>query len=223
MELQESREAFRDNLSRPGRTWPARPREVECSADFTHGADRHESNLFWDGGPIWSALSPTLSPLDTTHLERTLVLLKPDAVQRGLVGRILARFEEKGLQLVALKMRCFPEDLLRRHYDVHKERPFFEGLVKYMGSGPVVAMALQGVDAISVVRRLVGATNGRESAPGTIRGDFGMSFSTNLVHASDGPESAASELAMWFVDVEEVVEWTPADLDWRYNAEEELA
>lgn len=156
-------------------------------------------------------------------MERTLVLLKPDAVQRGLIGRILTRFEEKGLQLVALKMRCFPEDLLRRHYEVHRERPFFEGLVKYMGSGPVVAMALQGVDAVAVVRRMVGATNGRESDPGTIRGDFGMSFSTNLVHASDGPETAESELAMWFGDAQEVASWTPADLDWRYNAEEELA
>lgn len=156
-------------------------------------------------------------------MERTLVLLKPDAVQRGLVGRILTRFEEKGLQLVALKMRCFPEDLLRRHYEVHRERPFYEGLVKYMGSGPVVALALQGVDAVSVVRRMVGATNGRESDPGTIRGDFGMSFATNLVHASDGQESAQSELCMWFADSGELVEWTPADLDWRYDAREELA
>ena len=155
-------------------------------------------------------------------MERTLVLLKPDAVQRSLVGRILTRFEEKGLELVALKMRRFPEEHLREHYAVHRERPFFEGLVRYMSSGPVVALALQGVEAISVVRRLVGATNSREAAPGTIRGDLGMSFSNNLVHASDGPDTAASELAHWFGEPQETVDWTPADLEWRYNVEEEL-
>ena len=155
-------------------------------------------------------------------MERTLVLLKPDAVQRGLVGAILARFEDKGLGLIALKMRRFSEEHLREHYAVHRERPFFEGLVRTMSSGPVVALALEGVEAIAVVRRMVGATNSREAHPGTIRGDFGMSFSTNLVHASDGAESAASELAHWFGDAQEVVEWTPADLAWRYDAEEEL-
>ena len=152
-------------------------------------------------------------------MERTLVLLKPDAVQRGLVGRILTRFEEKGLQLVALKMRCFPEDLLRRHYEVHRERPFYEGLVKYMGSGPVVALALQGVDAVSVVRRMVGATNGRESDPGTIRGDFGASRSFNLVHGSDSPESAAFEIPLYFGE-EELIEYTPAGGRWVFPADE---
>lgn len=156
-------------------------------------------------------------------MERTLVLLKPDAVQRGLVGRILARFEAKGLQLVGLKMRQFSADHLREHYAVHRERPFFRSLVEYMSSGPVVALALEGKDAVAVVRRLVGATNAREAAPGTIRGDLGMSFSNNLVHASDGPESAAFELGLWFPDAAEVVEWTPADLSWRYNVGEELS
>ena len=167
------------------------------------------------------ALDTTPCPL--RPVERTLVLLKPDSAQRGLVGRILTRFEEKGLKLIGLKMRQFPEEHLRKHYAVHAERPFFDSLVSYMGSGPVVALVLEGLEAVSVVRGLVGATNGRESAPGTIRGDFGMSFSNNLVHASDSCESAAMELALWFPDGAELVDWSPADLEWRYNVGEELA
>jgi nucleoside-diphosphate kinase len=156
-------------------------------------------------------------------VERTLVLLKPDAVQRGLVGRILARFEEKGLKLVGLKLRQFPRDLLQEHYAVHRGRPFYDGLLAYMTSGPVVALALEGVGAIEVVRGLMGATNARSAAPGTIRGDFGMSFSNNLVHGSDGVESARRELALFFADEGEVVEWIPANLPWLYNVEEELS
>lgn len=150
------------------------------------------------------------------------MLLKPDAVQRGLAGEILARFERKGLKLVALKMRRFPRRLIEQHYAVHRERPFYAGLVEYMSSGPVVALALEGVDAIDVVRRMMGATNSRKAEPGTIRGDLGMSFSTNLVHGSDGPESAQRELALFFADASELVEWTPATLPWTYNAAEEL-
>ena len=156
-------------------------------------------------------------------LERTLVLLKPDAVQRGLAGRILARFEDKGLWIVGLKLRQFPRELLERHYAAHRERPFFRGLVQYMGSGPVLAVALEGVDAIEVTRGLMGKTNARQAAPGTIRGDFGMSFSNNLVHGSDGPEAAASELALFFPGEGELIDWKPADLAWRYNVEEELS
>jgi nucleoside-diphosphate kinase len=156
-------------------------------------------------------------------LERTLVLFKPDAVQRGLCGRILSRFEEKGLKIVGLKLRQFPRDLVEEHYAVHRERPFYRGLVDYMTSGPVVALALEGVDAIEVTRGLMGVTNSRQAAPGTIRGDFGMSFSNNLVHGSDGPESAEKELALFFADASEVVEWTPANLPWLYNVEEELS
>ena len=152
--------------------------------------------------------------------ERTLVLAKPDAVQRGLVGQILARFEAKGLKLVGLKLRQFPRPLLEQHYDVHKERPFFANLVEFMGSGPVVAMAFEGKDAIGVVRTLMGKTNAAEAAPGTIRGDFGMSFSNNLVHGSDGPESAAKELSLFFPEAEELVEWTPAQYGWVYSNEE---
>lgn len=155
-------------------------------------------------------------------MERTLILLKPDALHRGLVGPILERFERKGLRIVGMKLRRFPKELLREHYAVHAERPFFDGLVDYMGSAPVLALALEGVDAIGVARNLIGATNGREAAPGTIRGDFGMSFSTNLVHGSDGPESAAKELALFFPEDGELVEWTPATFEWTYNLQEEI-
>ena len=156
-------------------------------------------------------------------MERTLVLFKPDAVQRGLAGRILARFEEKGLKLIGMKLRQFPTDLIQQHYAVHKERPFYGKLVEYMTSGPVVALAFEGLDAIAVVRRMVGATNSREADPGTIRGDFGMSFSYNLVHGSDGPDTAATELALWFADDAEVSAWTPVLEPVVYNAAEELA
>ncbi|MEM6571526.1 MAG: nucleoside-diphosphate kinase [Planctomycetota bacterium] len=156
-------------------------------------------------------------------MQRTLVLLKPDAVQRGLVGSIIARFEAKGLHIAGLKMRTFERSLLEKHYEVHKERPFYGNLVDFMSSGPVVALAIEGKDAITVVRTLVGKTNAREAAPGTIRGDYGMSFSNNLVHASDGEDTAQFELGLWFSDAAEVSEWTPADLEWRYSVKEELA
>ncbi|MDA7650822.1 nucleoside-diphosphate kinase [bacterium] len=156
-------------------------------------------------------------------MERTLVLLKPDAVQRGLVGSILSRFEAKGLSIVGLKMRTFDRSVLEQHYEVHKERPFYPNLVDFMSSGPVVAIALEGKDAITVVRTLVGKTNAREAAPGTIRGDLGMSFSNNLVHASDGEDTAKFELGLWFSDSAELSDWTPSDLEWRYSVKEELA
>jgi len=156
-------------------------------------------------------------------VERTLVLFKPDAVQRGLVGKILSRFEEKGLKIVGLKMRVFPQEHLEKHYEVHKVRPFFKSLVSFMGSSPVVALALEGKNAIEVTRTMMGKTNSAEAPPGTIRGDFGMSFSHNLVHGSDGPDTAKSELALWFADPAELCEWTPATLNWTYDAEEELA
>lgn len=156
-------------------------------------------------------------------MERTLVLFKPDSLQRGLVGRILERFEAKGLKIVGLKLRRFPTDLIEAHYAVHAERPFYPTLVSYMTSGPVVAMCLEGKDAIGVTRRLMGKTNSREADPGTIRGDFAMSFSNNLVHGSDGPESAARELKLFFPEADELVAWEPADLEWLYNVKEELA
>ncbi len=130
--------------------------------------------------------------------ERTLVLLKPDAVQRLLAGRIIARFEERGLKLVGLKLMQVDRDLAERHYAVHRERPFFAGLVAFITSSPLVAIALEGPNAISVVRAMVGATRPNEAAPGTIRGDLALETAQNLVHASDGPETASAELALWF-------------------------
>lgn len=156
-------------------------------------------------------------------MERTLVLLKPDAVQRHLVGPILSRFEQKGLKLAGLKMRQFPLETIQRHYSDHADKPFYGNLVNFMTSGPVVAMAFDGKDAIKVVRSLVGATNAREAAPGTIRGDLGMSFSNNMVHASDGPDAATKELGLFFGEDGDLIDWEPVDLGWTYNVEEELS
>jgi len=130
--------------------------------------------------------------------ERTLVLVKPDGVQRLLVGRILARFEERGLKLVGLKLVHVDRALAERHYAVHREKPYFGGLVDFITSSPLVAAAFEGPNAIAVVRTMVGATRPHEAAPGTIRGDFALETAQNIVHASDGPESATTELDIWF-------------------------
>lgn len=131
-------------------------------------------------------------------IERTLVLVKPDGVQRLLAGRIISRFEERGLKIVGLKFLKVDRDLAERHYTVHKGKPFFDGLVAFITSGPLVALALEGPDAISLVRTMNGATKPGEAAPGTIRGDLAVEMGQNLVHASDSPESAATELGIWF-------------------------
>ncbi len=130
--------------------------------------------------------------------ERTLVLVKPDGVQRLLAGRIIVRFEERGLKIVGLKLVHVDRELAERHYAVHKGKPFFEGLVAFITSGPLVAMALEGPDAISMVRTMNGATRPNEAAPGTIRGDLAVEMGQNLVHASDGPESAKREMEIFF-------------------------
>jgi nucleoside-diphosphate kinase len=130
--------------------------------------------------------------------ERTLVLVKPDGVQRLLLGRIIARFEERGLKLVGLKLLQVDRRFAERHYEVHRGKQFFEGLLDFITSGPLVAMALDGPNAIAVVRSMVGATRPHEAAAGTIRGDLAVETAQNLVHASDGPETAAAELALWF-------------------------
>ena len=134
--------------------------------------------------------------------ERTLVLVKPDGVQRLLTGRIISRFEERGLKIVGLKLVAVDRSLAERHYDIHRERPFFASLVDFITSSPLVAMVLEGPNAISVVRMIVGATRPHEAAPGTIRGDFGLETAQNLVHASDGPDTARIEIALWFDDDE---------------------
>ncbi len=153
-------------------------------------------------------------------MERTLVLLKPDAVQRGLVGRILTRFEEKGLKIVALKLQRFPVALIQKHYEEHQKKPFFDDLVGFMTSGPAVALILEGKSAIEITRRLMGETSAAKAAPGTIRGDFGMSFSNNLVHGSDGPASAEREIQHFFPDKKEIADWTSATEGWVFGSEE---
>jgi nucleoside-diphosphate kinase len=130
--------------------------------------------------------------------ERTLVLVKPDGVQRLLAGRIIARFEARGLKIVGLKLVQVDRELAERHYAVHREKPFFGGLVDFITSSPLVALALDGPNAIAVVRAMVGATRPHEAAPGTIRGDLALETAQNLIHASDGPETAATELDLWF-------------------------
>ncbi len=134
--------------------------------------------------------------------ERTLVLIKPDGVQRQLVGRILARYEARGLRVAALKLVRVDRALAERHYEAHRAKPFFSGLVEFITSAPLVALALDGPNAIAVVRAINGATRPHEAAPGTIRGDFALETAQNIVHASDGPEAALTELALWFRDDE---------------------
>ncbi|HEY68918.1 MAG: nucleoside-diphosphate kinase [Chloroflexi bacterium] len=135
-------------------------------------------------------------------MERTLVIIKPDAVQRGLIGEIIARFERRGLRIAALKLMQIDEPLARRHYAVHEGKPFYEPLIRYITSSPVVVMVLEGNDAIEIVRRTMGATNPAEAAPGTIRADFGLEIGRNLVHGSDGPETAAFEVPLFFTEDE---------------------
>jgi nucleoside-diphosphate kinase len=130
--------------------------------------------------------------------ERTLVLIKPDAVQRGLAGEILARFERRGLEIVAAKLLTVDRELAERHYAEHTEKPFFGELVEFITSAPTLALVLEGEGAIQAVRTTMGATNPANAAPGTIRGDFALSMPDNLVHGSDAPESAEREISLWF-------------------------
>jgi nucleoside-diphosphate kinase len=134
-------------------------------------------------------------------MERTLIVLKPDAVQRGLSGEILARFERRGFKIVALKLLTVSRELAEEHYAEHKERPFFPSLVEFITSTPSVAMVLEAQNAIALSRQMIGATNPLDAAPGTIRADFTVDKQFNLVHGSDSPESAARELKLWFPEV----------------------
>jgi nucleoside-diphosphate kinase len=131
-------------------------------------------------------------------MQRTLVLAKPDAVQRGLIGDIIGRFERKGLKVLGLRLLSVPREMAEEHYAVHAGKHFYDGLVEFITSGPVAAIALEGPDAIAVVRRMVGKTMPNEAEPGTIRGDLGVSGLRNLIHASDAPDTAETELALWF-------------------------
>jgi nucleoside-diphosphate kinase len=146
-------------------------------------------------------------------VEKTLILVKPDGVQRGLVGEIIGRFERRGLKLAGLKFLQMSQELAENHYAVHKERPFYNSLVEYITSGPVVAMVWQGNDAIAAARATMGATNPVQSAPGTIRGDFGLEIGRNLVHGSDSPENAVKEVNLFF-DASELVDWSRSTESW---------
>jgi nucleoside-diphosphate kinase len=149
-------------------------------------------------------------------MDRTLIILKPDAIQRGLVGKILTRFEEKGIQVVGMKMQFISEELAAKHYAPHKGKPFYEGLVRFMTSSPVIVLALQGNAVIDVARKMMGATFGFKAEPGTIRGDFGVSSSFNLIHGSDSPQAAKAELALWFKP-EELMTYDLASRVWVYD------
>jgi nucleoside-diphosphate kinase len=140
-------------------------------------------------------------------MERTLVIAKPDAVQRGLVGEIISRLERRGLKLVALKMLQMDEALARRHYAVHEGKPFFPGLIKYITSAPVVVMVWEAHEAIAIVRRTMGPTKPSEAPPGTLRADLALDMLRNLVHGSDGPETAAYEIGLFF-DQDELIDWS---------------
>ena len=144
-------------------------------------------------------------------MDTTLLIVKPDGVQRGLVGEIVGRFERKGLHLVGMKMMTISPELAAEHYKDHAEKPFYGGLVRFMTSSPVVAFAVRGVGAIGICRKMMGATFGPNAEPGTIRGDYGISNQFNLVHGSDSPEAAERELGLFFPNGDGILDWNTAD------------
>lgn len=149
----------------------------------------------------------------TDTMERTLILLKPDCVHRRLVGSIVQRFEQKGLRLAGLKLVQASRSLAEQHYAVHKGKPFYDSLLQFLTSGPTVALVLEGREAVTVARNLIGATDGVKAPPGTIRGDFAISVQNNLVHGSDSTDNARAEIALWFKP-EELVTFQPVDTQW---------
>jgi nucleoside-diphosphate kinase len=146
-------------------------------------------------------------------MQRTLILLKPDCVQRRLIGTLIQRFEQKGLRLAALKFVQPSRELAEKHYAVHKGKPFYESLLSFLASGPVVAIVWEGREAVAVAREMMGKTDGAKSPPGTIRGDYGISVQNNLIHGSDSPENAAIEIALWF-SASELVSYQTSDAAW---------
>ena len=149
-------------------------------------------------------------------MERTFVMVKPDGVQRGLAGHIISRFEDRGLRIVALRMLCIDGELASQHYAEHVGKPFYEKLVTFITSGPVVAMVLEGKDAVRNARNMMGKTNPLEAGPGTIRGDYGMETGRNIIHGSDSLESAQREIALFFSS-SEILEYTKEDEKWLYE------
>ena len=148
--------------------------------------------------------------------ERTLIIIKPDGIQRHLAGEIINRFEKKGLKLVAAKFMQISEDLAREHYTVHKDKPFFEGVIKYLASSPVLVMVWEADGIIEMARKMLGATFGYEAQPGTLRGDFSCSRGYNLIHGSDSPETAAQEIKLYFKP-EEIIDYELTDATWLYG------
>ena len=146
-------------------------------------------------------------------MERTFLAIKPDGVQRGLVGEIIGRFEAKGFKLVGLKLMTASRELAEQHYGVHKERPFFAGLVDFITSGPIVAMVWEGDGVVASARKMIGATNPLNSEPGTIRGDLAVNVGRNIIHGSDAVETAHEEISLWFKE-EELSAWTPSLTPW---------
>src|SRR5437773_6002418 len=146
-------------------------------------------------------------------MQQTLILLKPDAVQRRLVGEITARLERKGLRLAGLKLVKASRELAEKHYAIHKGKPFYESLLQFLTSGPTIAMVWEGREAVAVCRSLMGPTDGAKAAPGTIRGDFALSVQNNLIHGSDSTENAAAEVVLWF-EPKELVRHTTTDANW---------
>ncbi|MGL4500453.1 MAG: nucleoside-diphosphate kinase [Planktothrix sp.] len=146
-------------------------------------------------------------------MERTFIAIKPDGVQRGLVGEIIGRFEAKGFTLVGLKLLIASQELAEQHYDIHKERPFFKDLVSFITSGPLVAMVWEGDGVVASARRIIGATNPLTAEPGTIRGDFAVSIGRNIIHGSDAIETAQREIGLWFTDAE-LANWESTMKPW---------
>lgn len=149
-------------------------------------------------------------------MERTFLMIKPDGVQRNLVGEVIKRLETKGFTLVGLKLMSVSRELAEQHYGVHKERPFFPGLVEFIISSPVVAMVWEGDGVVASARKIIGATNPLNAEPGTIRGDYGVAVGRNLIHGSDAIETAQYEIGLWFKD-EELVSWQPNATSWLYE------
>ena len=149
-------------------------------------------------------------------MERTFVMVKPDGVQRGLIGQIIARLEQRGLRLVGAKFMAVSNELAETHYGIHKERPFYDSLIEYITSSPVMAMVWEGSNAVSAVRQTMGATNPIEAAPGSVRHDFGLEIGRNLTHASDSVENGKGEIALWFNE-NELVDWQRANDAWIFE------
>jgi nucleoside-diphosphate kinase len=147
------------------------------------------------------------------NIERTFVMIKPDAVQRGLIGRIISRFEKKGIKIVAMKLISVNKELAEKHYGIHKEKPFFIPTVKYITSSPVVAMVLEGINVIEMVRGMMGKTDPQKASMGTIRGDFGQFIGRNIIHGSDSLENSEFEIKLWF-QPEEISKYNRIDEEW---------